>query len=116
MQSLRPYCYRALKLLRLLGLVISHTPTCWKIHNEQNTQPDNVADEIDIMEWISCFDKDRVQPNFHLWGDFNGKKNNHAQYSIKNQLYFDVTKWHVYSAEWDKTKLIVRVDGQAIAT
>lgn len=75
-----------------------------------------VAGEVDIMEWISCFDKDRVQPNFHLWGDFNGKKNNHTQYPIKNQQHFDVTKWHVYSAEWDKTQLIVRVDGQAIAT
>lgn len=39
-----------------------------------------------------------------------------TQYPIKNQLHFDVTKWHVYSSEWDKTQLIVRVDGQAIAT
>lgn len=115
MESLRPYCYRAPNLMGLLGLVVSYTPAYRKIHNEQNTQPDNVADEIDIMEWVSCFDKGRVQPNFHLWGDFNGKKNNHTQYSIKNQLHFDVTKWHVYSAKWDKTKLIVRVDGQTIA-
>lgn len=34
----------------LFGLVVSYTPANRKIHNEQNTQPDNISDEIDIME------------------------------------------------------------------
>lgn len=73
-----------------------------------------VAGEIDLMEWVSCFKKDEFQSNFHLWGNFGGKKNNHTQYP-KRVKEVNVSKWHVYTAEWDKSKLILRVDGQAIA-
>lgn len=71
----------------------------------------DVSGEIDLMEWISCFDKHRFQSTFHLWGNFNGKKNNHTQYAkaYKNKG-FDITKYHIYSAEWDSEKIIIRVD------
>ena len=75
-----------------------------------------VSGEVDLMEWISCFKRDQFQANFHLWGDFNDKKNNHTQYPKKNTFSCDVSKWHVYSAEWDATKLIVRVDDKAVGT
>jgi hypothetical protein len=75
-----------------------------------------VSGEVDLMEWISCFKKNQFQANFHLWGNFNGKQNNHTQYPKKNTFSCDVSKWHVYSAEWDASKLIVRVDDKIVGT
>ncbi|MCI1741490.1 MAG: glycoside hydrolase family 16 protein [Prevotella sp.] len=75
---------------------------------------EKVSGEIDLIEWISCFNKRTFNANFHLWGDFGGKKNNHTQYPKHVADKFDVTKYHVYSAEWDKEKLIVRVDGEEV--
>ena len=74
-----------------------------------------VAGEIDLMEWVSCFSKDEFQSNFHLWGNFNGKRNNHTLYP-KRAKGVEVSKWHIYTVEWDKSKLIVRVDDQTVAT
>mgnify|MGYP001257678219 CR=1 FL=1 len=74
-----------------------------------------IAGEVDIMEWISCFNKYSFQPNFHIWGKFNGKVNNHVQYPKPVRNKFDISKFHVYSAEWDNEKLIVRVDGIEVA-
>lgn len=50
-----------------------------------------VSGEVDIMEWISCFKKDQFQANFHLWGDFSGKKNYHTQYQKKNSFSCDIS-------------------------
>lgn len=75
-----------------------------------------VAGEIDLMEWVSCFPKNRFQANFHLWGEFEGKKGNHSQSPKKYDAGgFDINKYHVYSAEWDSTQLIVKVDGTLVS-
>lgn len=74
-----------------------------------------VRAEVDLMEWISCFSRHSFQANFHIWGDFDGKIKNHMQspkgFKRKN---FDVTKYHVYSAEWDNEKLIIKIDGELV--
>lgn len=87
-------------------------PALWMRPTREVTT--SVAGEIDLMEWVSCFAKDEFQSNFHLWGNFQGKKNNHTQYP-KLVKKIDVSKWHVYSAEWDKSKLILSVDGHTVA-
>lgn len=75
-----------------------------------------VSGEVDIMEWISCFKRDQYQANFHLWGNFSGKQNNHTLYPKLNTFPCNISKWHVYSAEWDASKLIVRVDDKVVGT
>lgn len=76
-----------------------------------------VAGEIDIMEWIYCFSKNKFQANFHLWGEFSSKRNNHAQYpKMYKRTNFDISKFHVYSAERDSTQLIIKVDGFPVGT
>lgn len=74
-----------------------------------------VTAEIDLMEWISCFSKHQFQANFHIWGNFSGKANNHVNYpKMFKRSSFDVTKYHIYSAEWDKEKLIIRIDDELV--
>ena len=74
-----------------------------------------VRGEVDLMEWISCFNRNKFQANFHLWGEFNGKVNNHVQYpKWFEKKSFDVAKYHIYSAEWDKEKLIIRIDDELV--
>jgi beta-glucanase (GH16 family) len=75
-----------------------------------------VSGEVDLMEWISCLNKSSFQTNFHLWGNFGNKRNNHTQYPRYVNNKYDISQYHIYSAEWDKTKLIVRVDGVAVAS
>lgn len=67
------------------------------------------------MEWISCFNEHKFQSNFYLWGEFNGKEGNHTQYAkaFENKK-FDITKYHIYTAEWDSEKLIIKVDDQLV--
>lgn len=70
-----------------------------------------------MIEWISCFKKKTFQANFHLWGEFAGKKGNLTQYPKKFTLKRgSLRRFHLYSAEWDVTKLIVRVDDKAVGT
>lgn len=74
-----------------------------------------VAGEIDLIEWGDRFAQNVFQSNFHLWGNFNRKLNNHIQYPEKYEnLNFKVNKYHVYSAEWDSKKLIIKVDNHII--
>lgn len=76
---------------------------------------EKVVPEIDLIEWISCFNKKTFQANFHLWGDFDGKKGNHTQYPKKFTLKRgSLRRFHLYSAEWDPEKLIIRFDDQIV--
>lgn len=105
-----PMLYGKVEIRAKLPIAKGIWPGIW-LRTTRGTKAD-VKGEVDLIEWISCFNKHQFQANFHLWGNFKGKANNHAQYpkSYSNKK-FDVTKYHVYSAEWDKEKLIVKVDG-----
>lgn len=94
-------------------------PGCWPALwiRPQRGLNEKVVPEIDLIEWISCFNKKTFQANFHLWGEFDGKKGNHTQYPKKFTLKRgSLRTFHLYSAEWDATKLIVRVDDKAVGT
>lgn len=68
--------------------------------------------EIDILEQIGCWGKEKYQLNFHLWGKFGGKSNNHQQ----NQRYanIDVSDFHIYTLEWYEERFVALVDGQEV--
>lgn len=67
-----------------------------------------VHGEIDFMEYIGDWGKDKFQINFHLRGDFSGKKNNHKQY--RKYPNINISKWHTYTIEWYPDRIKVYVD------
>lgn len=70
--------------------------------------------EIDVLEHIGCWGTGKYQLNFHLWGTFAGKSNNHQQ----NQRYVqaDISEWHLYTLEWYEDRFVAYVDGQEVCT
>lgn len=94
-------------------------PGCWPALwiRPQRGLNEKVVPEIDLIEWISCFNKNTFQANFHLWGEFDGKKGNHTQYPKKYTLKRgSLKRFHLYSAEWDPEKLIIKFDDQVVGT
>lgn len=67
-----------------------------------------VRGEIDFMEYIGDWGKDKFQINFHLRGDFSGKRKNHKQYPKFPVI--DISKWHIYTIEWYPDRIKVYVD------
>lgn len=67
-----------------------------------------VRGEIDFMEYIGDWGKDKFQINFHLRGDFSGKIKNHTQYPKFPNI--DISKWHIYTVEWYPERIMVYVD------
>lgn len=65
--------------------------------------------EIDLMEYFGGWSGKQFQINFHLWGEFNNKKNNHAQYPKFPPI--DISKWHTYTMERVPDHIRCFVDG-----
>lgn len=68
----------------------------------------SIRGEIDLMEYIGDWGREKFQTNFHLRGFFSGRTNNHQQYQKFPQV--DISKWHVYTLEWYKDSIRVYVD------
>lgn len=67
-----------------------------------------VRGEIDCMEYIGDWGKDKFQINFHLRGNFSGKNKNHKQYPKFPDI--DISKWHIYTVEWYPNRIMVYID------
>lgn len=65
--------------------------------------------EINLMEYFGQWQKQKLQINFHLWGEFSNKKNNHRQFP--RFLPIDVSQWHIYSMEWYRNRIKCFIDG-----
>lgn len=90
---------------------------CWPAIwiRPQRELKEKVVPEIDLVEWTSCFNRRTFQANFHLWGEFGGKKNNHTQYPKRFTLKKGtLTSYHIYSAEWDTEKMIIKIDDNLV--
>lgn len=70
----------------------------------------NCKGEIDIMEYIGAWGNEKFQINFHLWGNIRGKTNSHIQYPKYPKI--DISKWHIYTMNWYKDRIIVLVDNK----
>ena len=68
--------------------------------------------ELDIMEHIHAMGDSCYEASYHLWGDFGGKKKNHASYG--QIVPVNVGEWHVYTLEISDDKIIMKVDGQIV--
>ena len=71
-----------------------------------------VNGEIDLMEYIGCWKGQKYQVNFHLWGNFAGKAQNHIQ--KPRYAHIDISQFHVYTLEWYKERMIAKVDGNVV--
>lgn len=76
------------------------------------TEKKSIKGEIDILEYIDCWNDSLIQVNYHLWGNFRGKTNNHIQYPQK--IKCNVSKWHIYTYELYPNYLIVRIDDKIV--
>lgn len=64
--------------------------------------------EIDIMEYIDCWSSKEYQINVHV----TDKKNGNRIKKMNPQLVkADVSKFHIYTLEWYKDKLVFLLDG-----
>lgn len=70
--------------------------------------------EIDVVEQIGCWGKEKYQLNFHLWGEFGDKTNNHQQ--NRRYVKIDVSDYHVYTLEWYKDRFVALVDGKELCS
>lgn len=66
--------------------------------------------EIDLLEYWSRWNSKKFQMNFHLWGEFGGKEDNHVQYPKVCDV--DISKYHVYTLEWFQDRMVMKVDGR----
>lgn len=75
---------------------------------------ENCFGEVDILEHIGCWGKDKYQLNFHLWGTFGGKSHNHQQ----NPQYIkvNVSEYHIYTLEWYADRFVALVDGKEVCS
>lgn len=69
--------------------------------------------EIDIMEYIDCWNSAKYQANVHIVS----KQGNKVERKQNSRLAFvDVSKYHVYSLEWTPEELSFLIDGKVFHT
>lgn len=76
-------------------------PAIWMLQ-EKTGKP---YGELDLMEYIDCWDGKQIQMNAHVVYEYGVK-----QYQHQKKVKIDVPKWHVYSLEWYKDKLVFLID------
>lgn len=68
--------------------------------------------ELDLMEHIHAMGDSSYTAVYHLWGNFRGKKHNHASYGKKVSV--NVGEWHIYELEVLDDIIKMSVDGREI--
>lgn len=53
--------------------------------------------ELDLMEHVHAMGDSSYTAVYHLWGDFDGKKNHHVSYG--QHVAVNVGDWHIYQLE-----------------
>lgn len=71
-----------------------------------------IRGEIDILEYIDCWNDSLIQVNYHLWGNFRGKKNNHVQHP--KLVKCNVSEWHIYTYELYPNRMLIKIDGDIV--
>lgn len=72
----------------------------------------SIRGEIDLLEYIDCWKDSLIQVNYHLWGNFRGKKKHHVQYP--KQVKCKVSEWHIYTYEAYPNRMIIKVDNDVV--
>ena len=81
-------------------------PAFWMLGTNGKKWP--ACGEIDIMEYIDCWSSKEYQINVHV----TDKKNGNRIKKMNPQLVkADVSKFHIYTLEWYKDKLVFLLDG-----
>ena len=96
--------YGKLEIKAKMPVGLGVWPAIWLI---SETRTDFPRGEIDILEYIGCWDKYKFQGNIHtVWAD--NKRFQHPQYSTNT----DITKYHIYTLEWTKECIILKIDNE----
>lgn len=96
--------YGKLELRAKIPVGLGVWPAIWLISKTRTEYP---RGEIDMLEYIGCWNKYKFQGNIHtVWKD--NKRFQYPKYSTNK----DITKYHIYTLEWTKEHLILKVDNE----
>ncbi len=70
--------------------------------------------ELDLMEHIHAMGDSSYTAVYHLWGSFDGKKDNHVSYG--QNVAINVGEWHIYVLEILDDVIRMSVDGSEVYT
>lgn len=73
---------------------------------------DGYRAELDLMENKATMTNKSYNANYHLWGDFRGKKNNHVQHP--KRIKAKITKWQKYSLEVTDDHICMKVGRKVV--
>lgn len=77
-------------------------PAIWLVNEDRNNYP---RGEIDIFEYVDWWNGKQFQGNIHYVED-SIKRRQFAQYAS-----CDVSKFHIYTLEWTKDRIELKLDG-----
>ena len=86
-------------------------PAIWMLREDHpRTVP---LGEIDIMEYIECFEKKQYVSTIHIVEKEPGQKEVRHKHSARIDADMD-NKYHIYSLEWTPESLVLKLDGQLV--
>lgn len=96
--------YGKLEIKAKIPVGVGVWPAIWLISEKRTEFP---RGEIDMLEYIGCWDKYKFQGNIHTaWKD--DRRFQYPKYSTN----IDITKYHIYTLEWTKEHIILKVDNE----
>lgn len=81
-------------------------PAIWMLREDHGTM--FPLGEIDIMEYIECFEGKQYSTTTHIVEKEPGKKEIRHKHS--KRVYTDISKYHIYGLEWTPTRLRFLLD------
>lgn len=82
-------------------------PAIWLVCADRKNYP---RGEIDVFEYNGCWERSKMQGNIHYVASPQERK------MFTQYLYVDVTQFHLYTLEWTKDEIRLKVDGQLLLT
>lgn len=81
-------------------------PAIWLLNVSHPKYP---SFEIDMMEYIDCWNRKEIQSNVFVDTWHNGKV---KSTTFPKRVSLDTSKYHIYTLEWYKDRLIFLLDGK----
>ncbi len=102
--SKKHFKYGKLEIKAKIPVGLGVWPAIWLISETRTVFP---RGEIDILEYIGCWDKYKFQGNIHaVWTD--DRRFQYPQYSVNT----DITNYQIYTLEWTKENITLKIGNE----
>lgn len=108
----KSFLYGKISVRACIPLAIGMFPAIWMLP-QASIHSLNPYGEIDLMEYIPCWEKKSFQCNVHIVTKSNGK-DQRDQYAMK--VNAKMNGYHIYTLEWTKTYLKFYIDDKLVHT